>query len=84
MVVTGSWDRTVKCWDTRTPTPAATLQLPERVYAMDVKFPLMVVATAERHMVLCVFFGFGFWVPHPPPPLSRPSPPPLFFLPGTT
>ncbi|KAF1331616.1 Wd domain-containing protein, partial [Globisporangium splendens] len=47
-VVTGSWDKTVKYWDTRSPNPVATLQLSERVYAMDVKYPLLVVATADR------------------------------------
>ncbi|TYZ58543.1 hypothetical protein PybrP1_009561 [[Pythium] brassicae (nom. inval.)] len=47
-VVTGSWDKTLKYWDTRSPTPMATLQLSERVYAMDVKAPLLVVATADR------------------------------------
>lgn len=30
--------------------PVATVQLPERCYAMDVVYPLMVVGTAERHM----------------------------------
>jgi WD40 repeat protein len=49
-VVTGSWDKTVKYWDTRSPSPMATLQLSERVYAMDVKHPLLVVATADRQI----------------------------------
>lgn len=47
-MVTGSWDKTLKYWDTRSPTPMGTLQLSERVYAMDVKAPLLVVATADR------------------------------------
>ncbi|KAG8131690.1 hypothetical protein E2320_009598 [Naja naja] len=35
-VMTGSWDKTLKFWDTRTPTPMMTLQLPERCYCADV------------------------------------------------
>ena len=30
-VVTSSWDKTVKYWDGKSPTPRAVLQLPERV-----------------------------------------------------
>eukprot|EP00164_Ancoracysta_twista_P009425 GFYU01013940.1.p1 GENE.GFYU01013940.1~~GFYU01013940.1.p1 ORF type:complete len:338 (+),score=56.38 GFYU01013940.1:169-1182(+) len=53
-VVTASWDRTLKYWDPRTPqTPKLTVQLPERVYSMDVGYPLNIVATAERH--ICIF-----------------------------
>jgi len=48
VVATGSWDKTIKYWDGRSPTPAADVPVPERVYAMDVNFPLMVCATAER------------------------------------
>ena len=51
-VVTSSWDKTVKYWDGRSPTPVATLQLPERTYSMDVRYPLMVVATADRKLVV--------------------------------
>ncbi|KDQ16126.1 hypothetical protein BOTBODRAFT_157397 [Botryobasidium botryosum FD-172 SS1] len=53
VLATGSWDKTVKYWDTRNPQPVATLQLPERCYSMDVAYPLLVVATAERHIVVC-------------------------------
>ena len=114
MVVSGSWDRTLRhlsalsllrvdklrllrwqplisrypnCdfavilgfWNLQQPTPVATLQLPERllgfnlkplfsgsrflrvaalcmsrgVYTMDVKYPLLVVGCAERHVCLC-------------------------------
>ncbi len=48
MLVTGSWDKTLRYWDLRSPNPIHTQQLPERVYAMDVKFPLLVVGLANR------------------------------------
>jgi len=50
MVISGSWDKTLRFWDMRQPTPAASLQLPERVFSMDVKFPLCVVGLAERQL----------------------------------
>lgn len=52
VLVTGSWDKTLKYWDTRAPanTPLATVQLPERCYAMDVQGLLLTVATAEKHI----------------------------------
>ncbi|EJD07000.1 poly RNA export protein [Fomitiporia mediterranea MF3/22] len=50
IVATGSWDKTLKYWDTRSSTPIATVQLPERCYSMDVVYPLLVVGTAERHI----------------------------------
>lgn len=37
-------------WDLRTPNPVSTVTLPERCYAMDVVYPLLVVGTAERHV----------------------------------
>ena len=51
MVVSGGWDRKLKFWDTRSPTPAGTLDMPERVYDLDVRGNLMVVATAGRHII---------------------------------
>ena len=53
MIVTGSWDRTVKYWDLRSATPTATLTLPERVYSLDARNKLLVIATADRqnHLV---------------------------------
>ncbi|KAI8968025.1 WD40-repeat-containing domain protein [Mycotypha africana] len=53
IVATGSWDKTIRYWDTRSPTPVGTVQLPERCYSLDSKGPLMVVGTAEKH--LCIF-----------------------------
>jgi hypothetical protein len=37
MIVTGSWDRTVKYWDLRQSTAAASLNCQNKVYSMDVK-----------------------------------------------
>ncbi|KAI8893685.1 WD40-repeat-containing domain protein, partial [Globomyces pollinis-pini] len=39
-------------WDLRSPTPAHTLQLPERCYSIDVKNSLMVIATADQKVVI--------------------------------
>jgi mRNA export factor len=51
LVVSGGWDRKLKFWDTRSPNPAGMFELPERVYGLDVRDNLMVVATAGRHIV---------------------------------
>ena len=50
MVVTGSWDKTIKYWDLRQQTAIGTLQTQERVYTMDVKNNLLVVGTADRYI----------------------------------
>jgi len=52
ILATGSWDKTIKYWDLRQQQPIATVQLPERVYTMDVTYPMMVVGTAERHIMV--------------------------------
>jgi len=51
-LVTCSWDKTIKYWDGKSPTPGATLQLPERAYAVDVRGQLLVAATADRKVVI--------------------------------
>jgi mRNA export factor len=48
--VTGSWDKTLKYWDARQPTPTLQVQLPERCYALSCTHPLLVVGCAERHL----------------------------------
>ena len=53
MIVTGGWDKTLKFWPINslgTGTPAATVNLTDRVYAMDVKGDCMVVALADRNI----------------------------------
>lgn len=50
MLVTGSWDKTVKYWDLRQSQAVATLQCQERVYTLDVKMGLLVIGTADRYI----------------------------------
>ncbi|EEB17788.1 mRNA-associated protein mrnp, putative [Pediculus humanus corporis] len=51
-LMTGSWDKTLKFWDTRTPNPIMTINLPERVYCVDVDYPMAVVGTAGRSIIV--------------------------------
>mmetsp|Transcript_9758 Transcript_9758/g.36354 ORF Transcript_9758/g.36354 Transcript_9758/m.36354 type:complete len:352 (-) Transcript_9758:162-1217(-) len=53
MIITGSWDKTLKYWDARmsSTNPAGSVNLPERVYAMDVKKNVAVVACAPKAVV---------------------------------
>jgi len=48
MLVTGSWDKTIKYWDLRASTAVGSVTCQDRIYSMDVKDQLLVVATAER------------------------------------
>lgn len=49
MLITGSWDKTVKYWDLRQQQPAASVECKDRVYTMDVRGnEMLVVGTAER------------------------------------
>lgn len=52
LLATGSWDRSIRYWDLRQQTPALTVALPERLYTMDVRHPLMVVGTADRNILV--------------------------------
>ena len=75
-LVTGSWDKSLRYWDVRSPTAVLTVPMPEcvmetsrvglplccvvmvasappcrrRVISMDVKYPLLVVATADKKL----------------------------------
>ncbi|TPX32638.1 hypothetical protein SmJEL517_g04315 [Synchytrium microbalum] len=51
-IITGSWDKTLRVWDLRQQTPAMVMNVPERIYAMDVVSNLLVVGTAERGIVI--------------------------------
>jgi len=51
-LMTGSWDKTLKFWDTRSPTPMLSINLPERCYCADVDYPMAVVGTAGRQIIV--------------------------------
>ncbi|EOD31828.1 hypothetical protein EMIHUDRAFT_72140 [Emiliania huxleyi CCMP1516] len=56
-LVTASWDNTIKFWDGKSAAPGATLALSSAhlsgtPYAVDVRGKLMVVATADRKIVV--------------------------------
>lgn len=52
LIVSGSWDKTLKYWDIRQSQPVSTLQLPERAYSMSTAKQLLVVGTAERNLAI--------------------------------
>jgi len=53
-LVTGSWDKTIRYWDTRSgpDKPTASVAMSERVYCMDVRYPLQIIGTANRQMYI--------------------------------
>ncbi|RYP83842.1 hypothetical protein DL770_005312 [Monosporascus sp. CRB-9-2] len=50
MLVTGSWDKTIKYWDLRSSNPVGSVTCQERVYTMDVRNSLLVIGTADRYI----------------------------------
>jgi len=52
LLLTSSWDKTLRFWDTRSANPEHGINLPERVYSMDSKGWLCAIACAERQIVL--------------------------------
>ncbi|KAL9921986.1 protein Rae1-like [Glossina fuscipes fuscipes] len=51
-LMTGSWDKTIKFWDTRSSNPMLSLNLPERCYCADVDYPIAVVGTAGKNVIV--------------------------------
>ena len=52
LVVTGGWDNKLNFWDSRSPNHVGNLDLPDKCYSMDVQGNCMVVATANRHVLV--------------------------------
>ncbi|KAM7478945.1 hypothetical protein LguiA_027158 [Lonicera macranthoides] len=52
VLVSGSWDKTLRYWDLRQSNPVHVQQLPERCYALSLRYPLMVVGTADRNLIV--------------------------------
>lgn len=48
MIITGSWDKTVRYWDTRQPKQAGSIVLSERVYTGSVSQTIAVIGCADR------------------------------------
>nr|POE84853.1 protein rae1 [Quercus suber] len=52
LLVTGSWDKTLRYWDTRQSNLMHTQQLSDRCYAFPMQHPLMVVGTTDRNLIV--------------------------------
>ncbi|XP_026281590.1 protein Rae1 [Frankliniella occidentalis] len=51
-LMTGSWDKTLKFWDMRSANPIMTITLPERCYGAAVDYPMAVVITAGKQLII--------------------------------
>ena len=61
ILVTGSWDKTIKYWDLRQPNPVVSVTTQDRVYSLDAKSKLLVVACAERYINVVNLDNPGQW-----------------------
>lgn len=52
LIISGSWDGTVKCWDPRQERPVSTVPQEGKVFAADGVGNRLVVATANRHIAI--------------------------------
>ncbi|KRZ50306.1 Mitotic checkpoint protein BUB3, partial [Trichinella nativa] len=59
LVVSGSWDKTIKIWDHRVGRCIGCYNQPERVYTMDVCGDRLIVGTAMRKVWLWNFRNFS-------------------------
>jgi len=48
VIITGSWDSTIKIWDPRVPTCTGSSVQPDKIYTLDTVGELLVVGTAQR------------------------------------
>ena len=50
VMITGSWDKTVKFWDSSNGNQLGSIDCGERIYTLDVKVELLVVGVAGRQL----------------------------------
>jgi len=51
-VISGSWDKTVRCWDARSSSVAGTYEQPAQVMCMSLIGQHLVVATKRHHVMV--------------------------------
>ncbi|ADM11757.1 WD40 domain-containing protein [Encephalitozoon intestinalis ATCC 50506] len=51
MLITGSWDKTVKFWDVRSSKLVVSLDLPGKVYAMDLEKELLSMSLSRNEVI---------------------------------
>lgn len=52
VVISASWDKTVKFWDSRQATPALTKTAPRKITAMDFRNNTLAIASADKTILL--------------------------------